>query len=526
MKIFSLTTISFVGKSICAIVRIGLHILLRNIICDTNYFPNIRKEIENIPESNGQKYYVPYHVPIAIVADEFLYNSFKDIADFKYVTPDNYKFVCDEVEMLLIVTTWRGLHNEWRLMGTEKSTTNRAVYELIRYFKEKEKKIVFYSKEDPPHYQHFLPIAKQCDIIFTSAIEKIEEYKKDCSNDKVYLMKFGINPVYHNPIGSRLKKRKNEVIFSGSWVKKYPDRIREQEMIFDGVLSAGKKLKIIDRNFERNVWGFLFPIKYYKYISPSIDHESLQKVHKLYDWAINMNSVRDSRSMFANRIYELQATGNLIISNESVGVKEQFAEVIIADCQEDVIAALKTYDDEGVYEHQIAGIRRVMKNETTFDRVGELLYNSGYRVSQPIRKVAVLAEKLTEEIRRDFDKQTYPYKILLEMNADLEKELEECDMVAIWNANSEYGPFYLEDMINGFKYTNCGYITKDSFICDGELCTGVEHNYINFIRNVYTTVFWKDAVDYLKILQLANVSGLVYVENGYSTDHLNYFQKS
>lgn len=499
--------------------------ILKNILCDTDYFQNIWKDIDRIPESNGGKYYVPYRVPIAIIADEFLYNSFKDIADFKYITPDNYKLVCDEVEMLLIVTTWRGLHNEWRFMGTEGSNANHAIYELIRYFRGKEKKIIFYSKEDPPNYQHFLSIAKQCDIIFTSAIEKIEAYKKDCSNDKIYLMRFGINPVYHNPIGCRIKKRKNEVIFSGSWMKKYPERIKEQGMIFDGVLCAKKKLKIIDRNFEQNNWGYLFPLKYYKYISPSINHEQLQKVHKLYDWAINMNSVKDSRTMFANRIYELQAAGNSLISNESVGVKEQFKEVIVAGCKEDVIAALNAYDDEEVYERQVAGIRRIMGSETAFDRVGELLRNSGYEVVQPIRKVAVLAERITEGIRRDFEKQTYPHKILLKLDEDAEREIEKCDMVAIWGENSEYGSFYLEDMINAFKYTDCDYITKDSFISNGKLNAGVEHNYINFIRNVYATVFWKDTIDYLKILRLANASYLVHVENGYSIDHFNYCQE-
>lgn len=524
MKFFS-STINAIGKNIRIKGRLALHVLLKRILCDTSYFQNICKDVEAVPESNGEKYYVPYHVPIAIIADEFLYHSFKDIADFKYITPEDYESVCEEVEMLLIVTAWRGLNNEWRFMGTEGSNANRAVYEVINYFREKGKKIVFYSKEDPPNYQHFLPIARQCDIIFTSAVEKIEEYKRDCDNDKVYLMKFGVNPLYHNPIGCQLKKRKNEIIFSGSWVKKYPDRIKEQEMIFDGVLDAGKKLKIIDRNFEMDNWGFLFPVKFYRYISPSIDHEHLQKVHKLYDWAINMNSVRDSRTMFANRIYELQAAGNLILSNESLGVREQFKEVQIIENKEDVIAALNAFDDEEVYRRQVAGIRRIMRSETTFDRVGELLQNSGYEVYQPIRKVAVLAEKITEKIENDFEKQTYPHKVLLEMGRGMEKKLDECDMVAVWNENSEYGAFYLEDMINGFKYTDCAYITKDSFISNGKLNSGVEHNYVDHIRNVYATVFWKNAIDYMKIIQMTNDSGQISAKNGYSIDHFNYYQK-
>ena len=52
--------------------------------------------------------------------------------------------------------------------------------------------------------------------------------------------------------------------------------------------------------------------------------------------------------MFANRIYELQAAGNLILSNESLGVREQFKEVQIVENKEDVIAALNAFDDEEV----------------------------------------------------------------------------------------------------------------------------------------------------------------------------------
>lgn len=503
-------------------IQTGIHIVFKNTICDKKYFDGIYDDIKKIPESNGEKYYVPYNVTIAIVADEFLFNSYKGVADFIYVTPENYRLVCEEVEILLIVTAWRGLHNEWRFMGTEKSAANIAIHELIRFYKEKGKKIVFYSKEDPPHYEHFLPIAKQCDIIFTSAIEKIEEYKRDCSNDKVFLMKFGINPVYHNPIGCKIKKIKNAVIFSGSWVKKYPERIREQQIIFDGVLKSGKRLKIIDRNYGVNNWGFLFPLRYYKYISPAIAHEHLQKVHKLYDWAINMNSVQDSRTMFANRVYELQAEGNLIISNDSTGVREQFREVEIVRCEEDVIKVLSNENEDMIYKRQIAGIRRVMTGETTFDRVEEMLIKCGVQVYQPIRKVAVLIDGVTKEIRDSFEKQTYRYKELFEINDGIRQRLKDCDMIAVWDKDSSYGAFYLEDMINAFKYTNCDYITKDSFIHKGILETGVEHNYVNSIKNIYATVFWRESVEYSKILQFICGTGEIYLENGYSIDHFNY----
>ena len=141
------------------------------------------------------------------------------------------------------------------------------------------------------------------------------------------------------------------------------------------------------------------------------------------------------------------------------------------------------------------------------------------------KKSAVLAKELTEEIKKDFEKQTYPHKILLKLDEEIEKKLDDCDMVAVWDQNSEYGAFYLEDMINAFKYTNCDYITKDCIIRNGELVAGIEHNYVDCIRNVYATVFWKNAIECKEILQFASESEHISVKNGYSIDYFNYHQK-
>lgn len=523
-------TIHTRGKNVLDKICVQLHKHIKHAVCDTAYFNSISAVLREIPDSSGSRYYVPYHVPIAIAADEFLYCSFKDTADFIYVTPDNYQAVCERTALLLVVSSWRGLHQEWRFMGTEGSSANTAVHEMIDYFRQKGRKTVFYSKEDPPHYEHFLPIARKCEVIFTSAAEKIDDYKKDCRTDQVYLLKFGINPVYHNPIGCRVKKRKNEVVFSGSWMRKYPNRVREQRMIFDGILESGNKLKIIDRNYERNNWTFLFPAKYYRCISPSIEHRYLQKVHKLYDWAVNVNSVTDSESMFANRVYELQANGNLLLSNDSTGMRQQFAGVKVIHCKQDVSKWLRAYSDERLYEQQVQGIRRVMTGETTFDRVGTMLRLCGFHAKQPKRRAAVLATRITKELKQDFEKQSYKDKLLMEMdsngNTGLQAEFDQCDIVALWDENSRYGQFYLEDMINAFKYTNCCYVTKNSFLENGVRREGAEHIYTDCIYNVYATVFWKDAVDYREVLRRFQIGESVIVENGYSLDHFNYCREN
>src|SRR5690606_910695 len=104
----------------------------------------------------------------------------------------------------------------------------------------------------------------------------------------------------------------------------------------DGVTEAGKDLKIIDRNYELKLEAYFFPEKYLSYVSPSIKHEYLQKVHKLFDWAINLNTVKLSNTMFANRVYELQALGNILLSNYSIGVNNKFPNVFLVQNKEEV----------------------------------------------------------------------------------------------------------------------------------------------------------------------------------------------
>jgi hypothetical protein len=59
-------------------------------------------------------------------------------------------------------------------------------------------------------------------------------------------------------------------------------------------------------------------------------------------------------------------------------------------------------------------------------------------------------------------------------------------------------------MINGFKYTNTAFITKD---------TKVEHNYVNSTKDKYRTIFNPEKIDIKDILNKTE-----FKEKGYSID--------
>lgn len=479
--------------------------------------------IAEIPESDGCRFYERSDLRIGIICDEFFYDSIRSAADFRYVTPDTWRSVLDEgLDVFLFVSSWRGIHDEWAGLAALSAGTDNAMQatamELLEACKEKGIPTVFYSKEDPPNYVFFVEFAKRCDHILTSARECVPYYVRDCGNDSVEDILFCIDPQEHNPIGSHRSGKEKVVLFSGSWMRKYPERCRDLSAIFDGVLSSSYDLHIIDRNFPKNR-NYAFPPKYAPYISEAVSHQELQKLHKLFDVAINANSVKGSETMFANRAYELQANGVLLISNYSLGMNGILPNVLIAHDKDEVAHIMTSMDDEEIYERQMAGVRAVMTGHTCYDRITQFLRPCGIHVGPPERTVLVVAAQITDKIHACFDRQTYPHKRLA-AEADVTEELfRSCSMVGWFSEDAEYGVFYLEDLVNGFKYTSSDYITKDAWYQDGELQDGVEHEYVHRMRSKYRTLFWREAYTWEDLRAL---DGERRMANGYSIDHFSY----
>ena len=489
-----------------------------NCTPDEGFYSRIESQVAAIPKSNGGRYYLPWRYRVGVISDDFLYNSYKDVADCVPLNPDNWKKELDSLDLFLLITGWKGLEQEWKDCSVEGSASRTLIYKIIDTCNEKGIPTVFYSIEDPPNYEVFLNVAKHCTYVFTTAEERVPDYKRDCGHDRVDVIRFGMNPLFHNPVGIRAFDKRNEVIFSGSWMKKYPERCRDMEMIFDGVLRSGKGLRVINRNFYIGNENYKFPARFLPYTSPAIAHENLQQVHKLYNWAINTNSVRESFTMFANRVYELQAAGNILLSNNNPGVNKWLPTIHLIQDSNEIPRILNAYTDEQLYERQITGVRFSMTGESSFDRFSKILQTLHLDAEVTQRKTAVIADKITPSLAEMFHAQSLQNCGLFEESSVTEADLASYDVLAFWNHKASYGEFYLEDMVNGFKYTACDYITKDAYVSAGTLHAGTEHNYVQWISDKYRTVFWKDAFSLDALLQLTAGP----CENGYSADHFNY----
>lgn len=480
---------------------------IQNEKADFSYFNKIQPKIDQIPDSNGCRYYSKREMNIAIVTDEFMLNYYKDSANFIYLDNKSYKEKLSKIriDFFLFVTGWKGLNNEWRGIGTSENK-RKELLALIDYVKSLGVPTVFQSIEDPSNYENFLQIAKKCDYIFTTAVEKVEAYKKDCLNENVWVLEFGVNPLFHNPIGFRKFKSEDEVFFAGSWSERYKERCIDMEKIFDGVIGSSKNLRIVDRNFHLKSEDNYFPEKYLGYCSPSLTHLELQKAHKLYDWAINLNSIKYSKTMCAMRVYEMQALGNIILSNYSISVNNNFPNIFIVNDSTEVGSIIDSFSDEDIYKHQLAGIRTVMSNCTVFDRFEFMIEKVGFERKNTSRYVLVVVDNLNNDLLEMFNKQTYEHKKIISKEKLNEKEFAKFDIVTFFSPNIIYSEYYLEDMCNAFKYTNSTFITKAS---------GVEHDYVSYYNNKYLTLFWRRDFELSQFLTLKEAQIL---DNGYSID--------
>lgn len=487
------------------------------------YYNELLKKAQAIPESNGSRFFNRSKVKIGIIADEFQLDTWVDVAEVIYFSPGNYRA---DIDILLVVSTWHGVNDDWTGLGRPNETggVKDAITNIIDYHRDKGVKTVFYSKEDPSNYNVFLYLAKKCEYIFTTDSDCISKYIEDTGNKNVHLLPFAINPCIHNPIGFE-NDMEDEVIFAGTWGmnNKYPERNIDLGILLDGVINSGKKLRIFDRNYYSDNKAYKYPEKYANYVYPPINHKILMKVHKMFKWAININSIKYSDTMFASRVYELQGCGSLMISNWNLGMKRLFPNVFIDVFPQMVKETFERITPDKAYEFQIEGIRRVYGSETIYHRLDYILDVVGlteYKQNMEKLVLVIVLNKDNAINKENFERQTYKYKCLINLEDLTEEIFKSADMFTYFDEKAVYGDYYIEDMVNGFKYTDSSFITKDSYYRGKKLIQGKRHDYYTGIFDIYRTIFWRNCYSFTSVIKCTPES--INDDKGYSIDSLNY----
>ena len=497
---------------------------MQNITCDANaasempcaanpytkriYHAHL-KDAETIPDTNGSGYYRGIGPRVGIITDDFMFNYYAGALDLVYLEKVRYREIIDSqnLEMILYVSCWLGMlpPDEEGIYEYRPGPTAAFMPELVDYAHGKGIKVLFQSIEDPTNYKLYLPIAKACDFIFTSAVEMIPKYVADTGNKNVFYQPYGVNPLIHNPIGF-MKRRsmslyRDCVFFAGSWYELYPKRCEDTVQLFDGVLGAGKKLIVADRalNYDAKAReGRVFPEKYNEYIIPPIEHKLLQKVHKLFDFAINLNTVTDSETMGAMRVLEVQALGSLLISNYAKSTENFYPDMCIARSSQDVVNYLTELEEQAIVRQQLAGIRRLLTDATVYDRLNLMFLRVGYPFAFEEKTVYVLYEELTDGIERQFHAQSYREKRLMSLSQFQREGI--CDGFAVVLQDAcPISEFFLTDATNAFKFANVSYVT-----CVPVDDYAVGYDYVAGVQQKYNTLYALDRVGPLDFDRLLN----------------------
>lgn len=431
-----------------------------------------------LAKTNGSSYFANEAQPrVGIITDEFMFDYYEDALDLTYLYPDTYKQTIDEggLDFVLYVTCWIGRYESDKPYYGNDPRGHERIVSVLQYAKDAGVPIVFQSIEDPPSYHEYLDLARMADIVFTSCEEKIPDYQRDLGHDRVFVSLFGINPLLNNPVGIGLRARlhsaclRSTVFFAGTWYNVHQQRCADTRTIFDAVLQAGKNLAIADRRWPIE-GGDNFPEQYWHYLIPSMEHKDLQQATKLFDFAINMNTVTNSRSMCAMRTYELQAAGVIGLANDALALKVQYPELMRITSSEDAERYFDELTRASMLEQQLAGIRRVMSHATVYQRLNAMFGNMGFSFRFSPRRIAIVIEKGDADALNAANCQSVFDGV--RDSAPLSRfnivpfgspEIAQYDF-ALMLTGGNWPRTLVEDLRNAFLYTDCDYATAiDAF---------------------------------------------------------------
>lgn len=415
---------------------------------------------------------------IACIMDDFTYASYENEAVLLQLTPADWREQLEAFlpEILFVESAWRGKDELW---GNQVGHRSNHLVELVEWCRHRKIPTVFWNKEDPVHYETFLNTAVLFDHVFTTDIDCIGRYKAALGHDNVWLLPFACPTNRFNPIETYA--REQAFSFAGAYYARYPERNGDLASIISA-LAENHKVAIYDRNYGQDDPRYQFPPEFQPFIVGHLPYDQIERAYKAYTHAINMNSIKQSQSMFARRVYELLGSNTVTISNFSRGVRNLFGDLVIcSDNGAEIIRRLDGIADETTArKFRLAGLRKVLSEHTMQDRLAYVASKAlRTQPAQLLPDILVVAyaddREAFDRIRASFQRQAYRQKRLLVITNGFEVEPQEKDIVHVVDsarlletrftsfagsaryiagmiAADYYGPNYLTDLALATRY--------------------------------------------------------------------------
>lgn len=436
-------------------------------------------------------------INVTVIMDSFSYNSYKMEFNAFCLEPDSWLDVFgeNEIDLFFCESAWHGvgksniidnvavenIDSPWEhkitYINRDKENT---LLKIIEYCNENGIPTVFWNKEDPKSFDIFVDAALKFDYIFTSDYDSVKKYIVR-GHENVHPLLFASQIKHFNPICN--KKRSKDIVFAGSWYGyDFPQRCALMKEMFNKIIESEHNLKIYDRNSkisDKNP-SWKYPDEYQQYINPGVSFDKMDEVYKESKYSLNINSITNSPTMFARRIFELMSSNTYVISNYSKGVYDLFKNNVYYLDKEKSLE-LNGEEVERVCEENLYN---VLKNHNYTERFKYILNIIGFEYNQGTENVYVIYEEDSYDmVKQDFNKIEYNHKKCLMLTdspkltkaqnndniqmltwddlINLADSISENDYFIIRNLKEDMNSKFVGKAILHYKYLNKEYLIAD-----------------------------------------------------------------
>lgn len=528
-------------------------------------------------------------VHAAVILDDFSALAFGYEWTTTAVHPHTWRndLTASGLDLLFVESAWSGNGGLWRGKLTGPHGPSDELCELVQWCRDQGIPTVFWNKEDPPHYDDFLPAARLFDHVFTSDSGRIGQYTADLGHERVAVLPFAAQPAIHNPVRPGHGRHSRDVAFAGMYfAHKYPERRAQMDFLLGGAADASARMGTGLEIFSRQLGGsaeYQFPAPLDSRVVGSLSYRQTLSAYKAFKVFLNVNSVIDSPSMCARRIFEITASGTPVVTAPSQAMGAFFSQAAVpvaatrteaGDLTRALVAnaelndrtvhlAQRTIWAAHTYAHRADTVLRqaVPGRDTGVQRASVSVLLPTIRPQNLERVFRALAGQrsvepelvlLTHGFRLSPDRlaelaNRFGVGNVVLLEAPREVSLGEClnrcvaassgQVLTKMDDDDHYGPNYLSDQLHALSYSGADLVGKQAHYMHLETSNAAilrfaarEHRFTDFVMGPTImgrrAVFTDHPFEHVTVgedtgfLRAARAAGRII----YSADRFNYFQ--
>lgn len=526
---------------------------------------------------------VPPHSPykVGFILDEFSQTAWGPEFDLVPIMPGTP--VPESIDFLFVEAAWSGNGGAWKHQLVGANSPSSELKEIVENCRRRGIPTLFWNKEDPPHFEDFLNTAGLFDYIATTDSSKVAEYEQRFPKSTVFTLPFAAQPAVQNPARNSLAGPTGDIAFAGTYFRhKFDSRRVQMDLLLGAAHRIAQRTDFTFTIFSRHAGGsrrYQFPNVWRTHVSGALPYRQTLTAYRFFKVFLNVNSVTDSPSMCARRVFEIAASGTPVVSTRSDAIHNFFdsQEVLCVSTPEEAEWTLELLLKSDILRQRTAqlALRKVWDQHTYRHRANAVLEQMGLSTSRRHRPVVSVICSTNRDTNLDHlldqvAEQTYPQIELLVLGhgVQLEPDFKEraaqrgitkvsvlhrekdwslgsClnelvnassgEIIAKFDDDDYYLPNYIHDQVNALINMNADLVGKAAHFIYFENSNTLalrrpeqQHLWRNFVAGA-TLVGWKAVFEQIPFADKRrgeDTEFLFQLEksgfNVYSSDYFNY----